>query len=1008
MPMTSDTTERGLERLICTMLTGSPCDPVPAGSVIAEPTAPYGGFGYICGNLSDYDREYCVDLAQLRTFLHATQPKVAEALNLLEDGPVRRRFLARLQGEISRRGTIHVLRNGIKDGPHSIDLFYGTPSPGNVKAKIHYEANRFSITRQLCYSRDETQLALDLGLFINGLPIATFELKNSLTKQTVADAVQQYKRDRDQREKLFEFGRCIVHFAVDDHEVRFCTHLKGKASWFLPFNLGWNDGAGNPPNPDGLKTDYLWKRILTREGLTDILENYTQLVEEKNPKTGKKKAVQIWPRYHQLNVVRKLLADVREHGGGKRYLIQHSAGSGKSNSIAWLAHQMIGLKRDDEPVFDSIIVVTDRRILDQQIKDTIKQFAQVGATVGHADHSGDLRKFIESGKKIIISTVQKFPFILDEIGSEHRSRTFAIIIDEAHSSQGGRTSAAVSMALGEAGAEEDDETLEDKINRLMEAKKLLPNASYFAFTATPKNKTLEIFGNPVYQPDGKVHHRPFDSYTMKQAIQEGFILDVLERYTPVYSYYKLVKKTEGDPEFDTKKAKKKLRRYVEGHDYAIRLKAEIVVDHFHEQVLALNKIGGQARAMVVTNGVDRAVQYYHAICGYLLERKSPYRAIVAFSGEHEYDGVKVTEALLNGFPSNKIAEMIQEDPYRFLVCADKFQTGYDEPLLHTMYVDKILSGIKAVQTLSRLNRAHPQKHDTFVLDFMNDADTIKMAFADYYRTTILAEETDPNKLHDLKATIEEYQVYSDEQVDHFVELYLGGADREKLDPILDACVAIYKQHLDEDGQVDFKGKAKAFTRTYGFLASILPYTNANWEKLSIFLNFLLPKLPAPVEEDLSKGILETIDMDSYRVEKKAAMRIQLPDEDAEIGPVPASGGGFKAEPELDRLSNIIKTFNDQFGNISWTDQDRVHKLVTEEIPNRVAADTAYQNAKKNSDRQNARIEHDKALARVMTALLKDDTQLFKQFMDNEGFRRWLTDTVFNLTYDRPEAGTTLP
>jgi type I restriction enzyme R subunit len=428
-----------------------------------------------------------------------------------------------------------------------------------------------------------------------------------------------------------------------------------------------------------------------------------------------------------------------------------------------------------------------------------------------------------------------------------------------------------------------------------------------------------------------------------------------------------------------------------------------MVDHFHEQVLALNKIGGRARAMVVTSGIERAIQYYHAFRDYLIERKSPCRAIVAFSGEHEYGGAKVTEASLNGFPSSQIADRIQEDPYRFLICADKFQTGYDEPLLHTMYVDKVLSGIKAVQTLSRLNRAHPQKHDVFILDFMNDADTIQQAFADYYRTTILAEETDPDKLHDLEAALDAYQVCSASQIDELVTLYLDGADRDRLDPILDACVAVYREQLDEDGQVDFKGKAKAFTRTYGFLAQVLPYTNAAWERLSIFLAFLVPKLPAPVEEDLSKGILEAIDMDSYRVEKQAAMRIQLPDSAAEIPPVPTSGGGRKPEPELDRLSNILKTFNDQFGNIRWTDADRVHRLITEDIPNRVAADTAYQNAKKNSDKQNARIEHDKALARVMTAVLKDDTELFKQFMDNESFRRWLTETIFGLTYEEAAA-----
>ncbi len=1002
--MNTDTSEKGLETLIVAAMTGQPSSGLPpAGEGIGLIRERYGGTGWILGRAQDYDREFCIDLPQLRIFLNTTQPQVAEALDLEHDSPTRHKFLARLQGEISKRGVIDVLRHGVKDGPHHIDLFFGTPSPGNEKAQGLYEANRFSVTRQLRYSRDETQRALDLGLFINGLPIATFELKNSLTKQTVEDAVEQYKRDRDSREKLFEFGRCVVHFALDDHEVRFCTHLKGKGSWFLPFNQGWNDGAGNSPNPDGIKTDYLWKRVLTREGLTDIIENYAQVVEEKNEKTGKKKAVQIWPRYHQLDVVRKLLADACQHGAGLRYLIQHSAGSGKSNSIAWLGHQLIGLRKDDSPVFDSIIVVTDRKILDKQIRDTIKQFTQVGATVGHAEHSGDLKKFIESGKKIIISTVQKFPFILEEIGNEQRGRRFAIIIDEAHSSQGGKTSAALSMALSTAGAEEDDETTEDKINRIMEAKKLLPNASYFAFTATPKNKTLEIFGEP-YEEGGKTKHRPFHSYTMKQAIQEGFILDVLKHYTPVESYYRLVKKVESDPEFDTKRAKKKLRRYVESHDHAIRLKAEIMVDHFHEQVLALNKIGGQARAMVVTSGVPRAIQYYHAFRDYLTERKSPHKPIIAFSGEHEYGGSKVTEASLNGFPSSQISDQIQEDPYRFLICADKFQTGYDEPLLHTMYVDKILSGIKAVQTLSRLNRAHPKKHDVFVLDFMNDSATIQEAFADYYRTTILSEETDPNKLHDLKAVLDGYQVYAAAQIDQLVALYLGGADRDKLDPILDVCVAVYKEQLNEDGQVDFKGKAKAFTRAYGFLSSILAYTNAEWEKLSIFLNFLVPKLPAPKEEDLSKGILEAIDMDSYRVEKKAAMKIQLPDDNAEIEPVPTTGGGYKAEPELDRLSNILKTFNDQFGNIPWTDADRVHKLITEEIPAKVAADSAYQNARQHSDKQNARIEHDKALRKVMTDLLADHTQLFKEFQDNDSFKKWLSDTIFRVTYDQPSIG----
>jgi type I restriction enzyme R subunit len=978
--MTTDMSEQGLESLI-----------------VADMVAPSGG--WIAGSPNDYEREFAVDLEQLRSFLDATQPAVANALDLVRDGATRRGFLARLQVEISKRGVLDVLRAGLKHGAHEIDLFYGSASAGNIKAGELFALNRFSVTRQLRYSRAETQLALDLCLFINGLPVATFELKNNLTKQTVEDAVEQYQRDRDPRELLFEFGRCLVHFAVDDQEVRFCTQLKGKQSWFLPFNRGWHDGAGNPPNPAGIKTDYLWRHTLTPVGLTDIIEHYAQVVVRRDPKTGRSSAVQIFPRFHQLDVVHRLLADVAEHGAGKRYLVQHSTGSGKSNSIAWLVHQLIELEADGEPVLDSVIVVTDRKVLDRQIRDTIKQFAQVSATIGAAAHSGDLRSFLTSGKRIIITTVQKFRFVVKDIGDEHRDRKFGIVIDEAHSSQGGRTAAALNESLAQGGGTDEEEDPEDRINRIMEARKMLPNASYFAFTATPKNKTLEIFGEPCGQ-DGVREHRPFHSYTMKQAIQEGFILDVLANYTPVRSYYKLVSTVEGDPEFDARTAGKKLWRYVESNDHAIRLKAEIVVDHFHDHVLGLQKIGGQARAMVVTGSVERAVQYYQAIEGYLRERKSPYRAIVAFADEHEYMGAKVTEGALNGFPSDRIVDEIVEDPYRLLVCADKFQTGYDEPLMHSMYVDKRLSGIKAVQTLSRLNRAHPKKHDVFVLDFMNDTDGIERAFSDYYRTTVLSEETDPNKLHDLQADLDGAQIYEQAQVNAFADLYLGDAKRDEMDPILDACVANYNEDLEVDGQVQFKGNAKAFTRSYGFLGSILPYTNADWEKLSIFLAFLIPKLPAPREEDLSRGILETIDMDSYRVEKQKAMQIALPDEDAAIGPIPMAGRGYTTEPELDRLSNILKTFNGQFGNIEWTDSDRVQRLITEEIPTKVAADRAYRNAQRNNDKQNARIEHDRALGRVMNSLLKDDTELFKQFSDNESFRRWLTDLIFAATYEQ--------
>ncbi|MFI0434995.1 MAG: type I restriction endonuclease subunit R [Parachlamydiaceae bacterium] len=979
--MMTDTSERGLEDLIFNYLTQH--------------------IGYEAGNNQDFDREHALDSSKLSAFIHNTQPKVYEDLGLLEEGPRKTQFLNRLQGEIAKRGVVDVLRNGIKHQSHSINLYYVTPTQGNVKANELYRANIFSVTRQLRYSRAETMLSLDLAIFINGLPIMTFELKNKLTKQTVSDAVQQYCKDRDPRELLFQFGRCAVHFAVDDTQVQMCTHLKGKASWFLPFNKGYNAGAGNPPNPIGIATDYLWKEILAKTSLSNILENYAQIIEEKDDK-GRKKSKQLFPRYHQLDVVRKLLNDAPKSGVGKRYLIQHSAGSGKSNSIAWLAHQLIELTRDGQALFDSVVVVTDRKVLDKQIRDTIKHFAQVSATVGHAERSGDLRQFLKGGKKIIITTVQKFPFILKEIGDDHRKSHFAIIIDEAHSSQGGRTAAKMNMALSKTESEsEEEETVEDQINKIMESKKMLPNASYFAFTATPKNKTLEIFGEPFKEGD-VTKFRPFHSYTMKQAIEEGFILDVLKNYTPVESYYLLAKKLEGDPLYDSKKAQKKLRKYVESHSHAIREKAEIMVDHFHEQVIGQRKINVQARAMVVTGTIERAIQYYFAFKDYLKEIKSPYQSIVAFSGEPEYppkSGSKVSEATLNQFPSKDITDKIQEDPYRFLIVADKFQTGYDEPLLHTMYVDKKLSGIKAVQTLSRLNRAHPSKYDTFVLDFSNDSDTIKESFADFYRTTLLSEETDPNKLHDLQGDLDRAQVYSIQQIDDLVTKYISGADRDKLDPILDQCVAIYQSDLDEDNQVDFKSKAKAFVRTYGFLSSILPYSNTSWEKLAIFLNFLLPKLPAPKEEDLSRGILDAIDMDSYRVEVKSALKITLPDENAEIEPVPTRAGGRKADAELDHLSNILKTFNDLFGSIEWKDGDKIRKIIAEELPAKVRADPAYQNAMKNNDKQNARIEHDKALQRVMVELLSDHTELFKQFSDNPSFKKWLSDTNFGATYN---------
>lgn len=953
--------------------------------------------GYEEGTNADYNKEYVVDETRLFRFLQDTQPKEMDKLGVFTSDSKKRSFLNRLSGEIGKRGIIDVLRNGVKVYPADLIMFYLTPTENNEQAKIMYAKNIFSVTRQLRYSQDAGKLALDVCLFINGLPVITMELKNQLTKQNTENAVRQYKEDRDPRDILFAFKRCMVHFAVDDATIQFCTKLAGKDSWFLPFNKGYNDGAGNPPNPGGLMTDYLWKDILTKRKLSRIIENYAQIVEDRDENNRKKSVRQIWPRYHQLDCVEKLLADVQRNGVGKRYLIQHSAGSGKSNSIAWLAHQLIGLEKDGRPMIDSVLVITDRRVLDRQIRDTIKQFMQVKNTVTWAKHSADLRKAIEDGKRIIISTVEKFPYIISEIGQGHRNNKFAIIIDEAHSGQSGRNSANMNLALSGL-AVDDDADNEDKINAMMEGRKLASSASYFAFTATPKNKTEEMFGD-AYEEDGKIKHRPFHVYTMKQAIQEGFILDVLRNYTTIDSWYEIMKTVEDDPMFDKKRAQKKLRAFVEGEKDVVAKKAAMMVEHFHESVIAKKKIGGKARAMVVTASIPRCIKYYYAINKCLADRHSPYKTMIAFSGEHTPSGQEqvLTSAAMNGFPDTKIPQEFKKDPYRILIVADMYQTGFDEPLLQTMYVDKPLFGVAAVQTLSRLNRAYPGKDEVYVLDFANKTSMIEEAFSKFYRTTILSGEADPNRLYDLINIMEEYQVYDDSEVEKLVDLFLSGAERDRLDPILDACTVVYKD-LELDDQIKFKSAAKSFVRTYGFLGAILPYGNVDWEKLSIFLNLLIPKLPSPRDDDFSEGILQTIDLKSYRNEAQEAIAIKLEDADAEIAPVPAGKVGHIIGPEMDPLSKIIMDFNDMFGNIDWKDVDNIQRQILV-IPEMVSKNKKYQNAMRNSDVQEARTESERALQKVIFSIMSDNMELFKQFQDNPSFKKWLSDLVFNLTYN---------
>ena len=952
--------------------------------------------GYNQGDSSEYNKTYALLPDCVEAFIRRTQPEKAEELRVFDTPSERNKFFARLRDEITKRGVTDVLRKGFRYITLHFDLYYVLPSELNPTAKQLYEANDFTVIRQLHYSPTDTMLSIDVALFINGLPVVTMELKNHFTGQTIENAKAQYQNDRDPKDLLFKPKRCAVHLAVDDTDVAMCSMLAGKSSWFLPFNKGNNGGKGNPVNPNGLKTAYLWEEVLTKKSLSNIIEDFAQVIEEKDEKTGKTKTKVIWPRYHQLEVVRRLLKETKEKGVGNRFLIQHSAGSGKSNSITWLAYQLVGLLKNNQPVVDSVIVVTDRVNLDKQIRDNIRSFQKLSNVVAWADSSDTLATALKGGKKIIITIVHKFPFILDAIGSTLKNSRFAIIIDEAHSSQNGSMSA--KMNIGVSGnASDDDEDLEDKIAKIVAGRKMAANANYYAFTATPKIKTLEMFGTPL-APDaeGNVPHVPFHVYSMKQAIEEGFIMDVLQNYTPYQSYYKVVRAIEEDPEFDKKQASSKIRAWVEAQPETIDAKARIIVEHFHENVINKGKVGGQARAMVVTSSIIRAIEMYYAISEKLRQRNSPFKAIVAFSGDKEYNGKQVNEAAVNGFPSSEIEARMGQDPYRILIVADKFQTGYDQPLLHTMYVDKVLSDVKAVQTLSRLNRCHPKKRDTFVLDFAGNTQLVAEAFQKYYKATNLNRETDPNKLNDLLAKIEEYNIFTMDEVEEINRIYLSEQDRSMLDPLLDTAVERFKE-LDEDGKIDCKSAIKGYNRIYPFIAAVIPHSSKYWEKMYIYLHLLAAKLPRIPREDWTEGLLDAIDFDQYRSIKQAEAQFQMENEDSGIDPVPVGGGGSTSDPDFDKLSNILEEFNATWGGIEWEHPEEAIEQIRL-LPERLAANENFSNAVRRSDEQNAEIESNNALFQIVVELLSEKTEFARNYLDNPQFQAFINQRVFNQAY----------
>lgn len=983
--------------------------------------------GYEQATPHDYNKDFALVDTWVERFVVATQPDKVEQSMCFASPSERMKFFTRLANEITKRGVVDVLRKGYKFNGSTFDLYYPLPSDLNPSAKKAYGQNIFGVIRQVMYSKTNTN-EIDFVVFINGLPLATFELKNNYTGQTYENAIRQYQTDRNPKELLLQKKRCAVHFAVDDQQVWMCTALAGKDSWFLPFNRGVNGGAGNPVVENDTMTSYLWNDILTKPTLSNIIENFAQVIvsKEKDMKTGKirDKEKVIWPRYHQLDAVRTLVKQTQKCGVGKRFLIQHSAGSGKSNTITWLAYQLVVLLKNQQPFFDSVVVVTDRVNLDRQIRDNINAFQRLSNIVGWADKSETLRLMLQGGKKIIVSTINKFSFILDEIGSTLKDRRFAIIIDEAHSSQNGAMSANLATGLSgyaapkayvipcvcEAGMvasggpdvdvdiETEEEDTDDKINRILKGRKLAKNANYYAFTATPKNKTLEMFGEKITDAEGNVSFVPFHEYTMKQAIEEGFILDVLKYYTPYSSYYRIMKTSADDPEYDKKKAQGKLRAYVEAQPETIEKKAEIIVEHFCSKVFM--KIGGKARAMLVTSSIERAIEFYKVITRMLEERNSPYRAIVAFT-DKMIDGQLVTEASLNGFPSAEIETKMEEEPYRILVVANKFQTGYDQPLLHTMYVDKQLSGVKAVQTLSRLNRCHPKKQDTFVLDFANDPEMIQKAFQDYYKTTVLVGESDVNKLNDLTETIEGFCFYTQDDVDRVVELKLTGNDddRPAMDAVLDGVTERFKEELNEDEQIVCKSGIKSFNRCYPYFSSIMPFESAEWEKQYIFYSLLVKKLPKLKIDDFTEGLIDNIDFDKYRIVKEEERQIVLENENAEVAPVPVGHGTGKPVPEMEALSTIVKDFNELFGNIDWKNRDEVQRQINE-LPERIAGSVDFANALKNGDSQVAQITFNDDMIAIVAAMLEEKTEFVQTYFGNKDFQNFVNARVYQAAVSR--------
>lgn len=997
--MASKTNEQALEAAIEQALTGITTeDARGAGSIgdAAVKQVALSGGGFLSGLAADFDAQYAIDQTLFWRFLERTQKPELTKLQKHNPADWQRKLLERYDRLMKKHGILHLLKKGLPVDDAHFHLMYPAPlASSSQKVKQNFAANIFSCTRQVRYSLANPLQEIDMVLFLNGIPLVTLELKNAWTGQTARyHGQKQYREDRDVGQPLLNFGRCLVHMAVDTDEVYMTTKLAGQATYFLPFNKGHNHGKGNPPNPKGHKTAYLWEQVFTKESIANIIQHFVRLDGSSNDPLPKRNL--FFPRYHQLDVVRKLVDHASQCGVGHTYLIQHSAGSGKSNSITWAAYQLIETypvtpqvangKSIEQPLFDSVVVVTDRRLLDKQLRDNIKEFSEVKNIVAPAHKSSELKSALESGKKIIITTIQKFPFIVDGI-EDLSDKRFAVIIDEAHSSQSGTAHDNMNRVMGQ----DDEEDDQDKILKAMKSRKMRGNASYLAFTATPKNTTLEKFGEK--QEDGSF--KPFHLYSMKQAIEEGFILDVLANYTTYKSYYEIEKSIAENPEFDTKKAQKKLRAYVERSQQTIDTKAEIMLEHFVSQVVNTKKLKGKAKGMVVTQNIETAIRYHKAITRLLEAKGNPFKALVAFSGTKEVEGIEYTEAEINGFSESETKDKFDTDEYRLLVVANKYLTGFDQPKLCAMYVDKKLASVLCVQTLSRLNRSAPKlgkkTEDLFILDFFNSVDEVKAAFDPFYTATSLSRATDVNVLHELKDAMDGVGVYEWYEVEDFVKRYFNNEDAQTLSPIIDVAAARFEHELElEDAEkVDFKIKAKQYVKIYGQMASIMLYEIVAWEKLFWFLKFLIPKLKVKDSDaETIDELLESVDLSSYGLQRvKLNHTIKLDDADTELEPQnPNPRGAHGGDQQTDPLDDIIRTFNERwFQGWSATPEEQKIKFINiaESIKQHPDFEVKYEN---NPDPHSRELAFEKMLKEVMLRRRKDELELYKLFAGDAAFK----------------------